>query len=685
MTAARKDDAPATGLGAIRARITEVDAQLLALLAQRRGLALDVAREKQKTGAAVRDPDVERRGLVELIRRGRDMGLDAHLVTRLFQGIIEDSVLLQQAALHSSENAEDGVRLRRVAFLGSAGSYSQQATQKYYARRPGKLIEIGRPSFEEVLRTVEDGEADSALLPIENSTSGSINDVYDLLQHTSLSIIGELTHKIEHCLLAKSEDATLAEIKRLYSHPQVYAQCSHFLARLGNVDVVYCDSTSAAMAQALDDTEAGTGAAAIGSAFGGELHGLHVIESDLANQKQNHTRFIVVARTPASVPPAVPAKTMLILSVDQKAGSLVDALIVFRDHGINMTKLESRPLHGNPWEELFYVDLEGNLRDPAMASALDTLARRTRYLKVLGCYPSEDVKPTEVPADALRRVPARPAQAVPVAHIPSGAADAPARWRMASRAHKAESSVIKVGPVSIGEGFTVIAGPSAVESPEQIAAAARAVREHGGAILHGGCFVPKTGTMKAERPGRARLEMLSEAGAHFGLPVLTQVTTPTEIADAARSADMLQIGAGQMSDIALLEAAGLTHRPILLRRHALASAEELLEAAERILTQGNRQIVLCEGGVRTAEPAARDTLGLAAVPLLKSMSHLPVIVDPTHAAARRELIAPLARAAKAAGADGLIVQVHPDPDHAQQAGTGHALNPEAFAALMQCL
>jgi chorismate mutase/prephenate dehydratase len=386
---------PVPELENLRTKITDLDGQLLALLAERQQLTNQVAETKIHHHIPVRDQVREEQLLVRLIKQGQKFGLDAHYVTQLFHVVIEDSVLNQQALLAQRANPGSTLPLNRVAFLGDKGSYSYLATQKYFSRRPGELMEIGCQSFAEIIKRVETNEADYAVLPIENTSSGSINEVYDQLQHTQLSIIGELTHPIRHALLVAT-NTDIAKIKTLYAHPQVFAQCSHFLAELGNVEVKPCDSTSAAMIT-VNELNSDT-IAAIGSEAGGGLYGLTAIKSNLANQKENHSRFIVVARSAVNVPLQVPAKTTLIMSTIQKPGALVEALIVLRENRINMTKLESRPITGNPWEEMFYIDVEGNLHDGPMQKAFDELKATTRYFKVLGCYPSEEISPTKVAA-----------------------------------------------------------------------------------------------------------------------------------------------------------------------------------------------------------------------------------------------------------------------------------------------
>jgi len=384
-----------TELEIIRDKITDIDNQILSLLASRQQLTTQVAETKITQHIPVRDQKREEQLLIRLIKQGKQVGLDAHYVTQLFHVIIEDSVLTQQAILAARANPGSTLPLNRVAFLGNKGSYSYLATQKYFARRPGELLELGCQSFAEIIHKVETSEADYAVLPIENTSSGSINEVYDQLQHTHLSIIGELTHPIKHALLV-SGNVELSQVKTLYAHPQVFAQCSHFLAELGNVEVKTCDSTSAAMLMVSELKRADI--AAIGSEAGGALYGLHAIKSNLANQKENHSRFIVVARNAVKVPLQVPAKTTIVMSTIQKPGALVEALIVLRDNQINMTKLESRPITGNPWEEMFYLDVEGNIQDGPMQLAIDELKATTRFIKVLGCYPSEEINPTKVAA-----------------------------------------------------------------------------------------------------------------------------------------------------------------------------------------------------------------------------------------------------------------------------------------------
>lgn len=373
----------------LRERISALDLKLLALLAERRELAIEVGKTKLHSHRPIRDKERERDLLDALIAAAKPYDLDGFYVTRLFQLIIEDSVLTQQALLQHQLNPISQ-HSARIAFLGPKGSYSHLAARQYAARHFDRLIECGCQKFQDIFAQVETGQADYAILPIENTSSGSINEVYDLLQHTSLSIVGELTNPIDHCVLVAG-DSDLSQIETVYSHPQPFQQCSQFLNRFPHWKIEYTESTAAAMEKVAKLNSPKV--AALGSEAGGALYGLQVLEHNLANQQQNITRFIVLARKAIDVSEQVPAKTTLIMATGQQSGALVEALLVLRDNGIIMTKLESRPINGNPWEEMFYIDVQANLRADAMQKALRDLAPITRSLKVLGCYPSDTVVP----------------------------------------------------------------------------------------------------------------------------------------------------------------------------------------------------------------------------------------------------------------------------------------------------
>lgn len=381
-------------LDEIRHSINEIDTQLLALFAKRRAISIEVAKNKLFSQRPIRDQRREQELLAYLTQVGHPMGLSAHFIQQVFQLIIEDSVLIQQDFVQQQKNPEHTDAGNSVAYLGPLGSYSSLAARKFLGRQLSDIREISCSSFNQVFHEVESGACQYGVLPIENMTSGSINEVYDLMQQTSLSIVAELTYPIDHCLLT-AVDTNINDIEVIYGHPQPIMQSSHYLDSNPHIRKVFCDSSSAAMLKVKE--LASPNAAAIGSAEGGDIYGLIKIASGLANQPDNCTRFLIVAREPIKVSPLVPAKTTFIMSTTQKTGSLVEALLVLRNHNINMTKLESRPIPGNPWEEMFYVDVAANLESDEMQAAIQDLQSSTRYVKILGCYPSEDVHPVSSP------------------------------------------------------------------------------------------------------------------------------------------------------------------------------------------------------------------------------------------------------------------------------------------------
>ncbi len=258
-------------------------------------------------------------------------------------------------------------------------------------------------------------------------------------------------------------------------------------------------------------------------------------------------------------------------------------------------------------------------------------------------------------------------------------------YKLVSAEGRASRSIVKVGEAFFGgTGLVVAAGPCSVESRDQLLTAARAVRECGAQVLRGGAFKPRTSPYDFQGLGHEGLDFLVEAREATGMPIVTEACAVKEVDLVAEHADIVQIGARNMQNYDLLQAAGKTAKPVLLKRGLSATIDEWLKAAEYVAATGNTDIIFCERGIRTFETETRFTLDIAAVPVLKRLTHLPVIVDPSHASGRRELVTPLALAAVAAGADGLIVEVHPNPERALSDGA-QALTPPMFASLMRDL
>ncbi len=255
-------------------------------------------------------------------------------------------------------------------------------------------------------------------------------------------------------------------------------------------------------------------------------------------------------------------------------------------------------------------------------------------------------------------------------------------FKLASRDFHPEDSVVKINGISVGTPQVIVmAGPCSVESREQLMETAAAVKQAGAHILRGGAFKPRTSPYAFQGLGLKGLELLREARDEFHLPIVTEVMSPQDVTLVAQYADILQIGSRNMQNFALLHAVGEMQKPVLLKRGLMSTIEELLMAAEYILSHGNQRVILCERGIRTFETATRNTFDINAIPVLKSLTHLPVLADPSHGTGKWELVTPIARAAVAAGADGLIIEVHCDPARALSDGA-QSLKPDKFASMI---
>jgi chorismate mutase/prephenate dehydratase len=370
----------------LRARLDELDTRLVTVVAEREKAIEEVARLKASSDVAVRDLLREQHQLERLCDLAKSHNLSAHLVERIWNELLEHSLRLQLHHLVDGQNPElramDPVR---VAYQGADGAYSQIAAERHFAGVRSKLVTHGHASFVGMLEAVSTGAADYGMLPVENTTAGSVNDAYDALTRTELCVVGEEVLRVEHCLLALA-DIEPSAIRRVYSHPQALAQCSVFLSGLKNCTVEAFTDTAMSVERVLKEGDASQ--AAIASERAGALHGLHVIARNIANQKQNFTRFMVVSRSPLRFDERIACKTSLIFSTRHERGALVRCLNVLADQGLNLTKLEARPRSGSPFEYLFYLDFEGNQESAAVQRALGQMQALASYWRVLGSYPA---------------------------------------------------------------------------------------------------------------------------------------------------------------------------------------------------------------------------------------------------------------------------------------------------------
>jgi len=382
----RRTRPAAEDLAEIRAALDLADRKLLETLLERLVRVRDVARLKEDGLPFLRDHEREAELLARVEGWARELGLDPFRVREIYREVIAMSVKVQEEALLRRESAARSERhARRVAYQGGEGSYSHIAARKYFAERAGEMQFLGFRTFSQALREAESGDAGYAFLPIENTTAGSINETYDLLRSTDLAIVGEEVLEVRHCLLAATP-TDAASLRRILSHPQALAQCAAFLRGLPGAEPVAYEDTAEAARKVREDCDPAQ--AAIASEEAATLHSLVVIARDIADQPENWTRFVLVSSVELRPDPRIPSKTSLVLTTPHRHGALAHCLAVLAEHGLNLTKLESRPIPRRPWEYLFYIDFEGSLAEDPAAHAVAALRGDCPYLKVLGSYPA---------------------------------------------------------------------------------------------------------------------------------------------------------------------------------------------------------------------------------------------------------------------------------------------------------
>ena len=365
-------------LSTLRDRIDAVDRQLIALLAERLRIVEEVALAKLDAASPFRDRQREEALLLRLRERAAEAGLDAHQVERLYRVVMDMSVAHQEATVRNRPDTP-----LRIAYQGVEGSFSHLAAQRRYGGRQGGALLTGYSSFRAAADAVIHGAADLALLPIENTTAGSINETYDLLADGVLHITGEVVSTIEHCLLALP-GASIGELRTVISHPQALAQCQAFFAEHPHLTPrAELDTAGSArrVAEANDRT-----LGAIASADAGRRYGLAVLAQGIQSASGNATRFVEVGLRPAPLGHDIAAKTSLVLALTDRPGALGEVLMRFAARNLSLTKLESRPIPSAPFTYRFYVDVLGHVDSAPFQAALADIKPLTTELRILGTY-----------------------------------------------------------------------------------------------------------------------------------------------------------------------------------------------------------------------------------------------------------------------------------------------------------
>jgi chorismate mutase/prephenate dehydratase len=552
----------------------------------------------------------------------------------------------------------------RIGFQGEKGAYSEKAIGVLY---PDYSVEkIAYRTFYDVVDDLKKERIHFGLLPIENSIIGSITHTYDLLLENKLTIVNEVIIPIHHALLAL-KGVKQADLKVIYSHPAAIAQCEVFLRKFRQAEIIPTYDT-AGSAKLIAEKQMNQ-AAAVAGEEAAELYGLHLLYKNIEDYPHNQTRFVQILLQPQASDSDfyMPGKVSAVFDTLDQPGMLYQCLGVFDRYKVNLTHLSSRPHKTEPWKYHFFVDMDGHASDESIAAAFEEIRRLTGFLHVFGSYPR-----FQDPAG-------------PVVYNKSAAKGKKKDGPLYSLDHQSRPTIIDVQGRKIGgEQFIIMAGPCSVEGRHQMIESAKIVAEHGAHILRGGAFKPRTSPYAFQGLGEEGLRLLREAGDLYNLPVVTEVVAVDDVSLVAEYADILQIGARNMQNFVLLKEVGRTKKPVLLKRGMMATIKELLLSAEYILAQGNPDVILCERGIRTFETSTRNTLDISAVPVLKGLTHLPVIIDPSHATGIDRLIDPVSRAAMAVGADGIIVEVHFNPPTALS-DADQALDERQFKTLVHSL
>ncbi|MGE5718232.1 MAG: 3-deoxy-7-phosphoheptulonate synthase [Acidobacteriota bacterium] len=525
-----------------------------------------------------------------------------------------------------------------VGYQGQPGSFSARA-----AARCGKPVAF--PTFERTLRALLAGEIACAVLPAVNRVDGPILESLDSLARSLLEPESAIAVEAEievpvRLVLAAPEGLALESVREVHSQAAVLRQCRHLLARLDAIPIDTHDTAYAAFRV----KEAGGPRAAVCSEEAALEAGLLFLEEDVSDVRPNTTRFWRLGRaggaadaSPADDVPESPAPRVVFYAGIRASSALAEA-------GAELLSLPGTP--ADPVRG-FAVVPEKNVARAAAGTGKPAAQERVIWL---GPAP-EFVRPPR-----MRDIPK-------VTEV-------------------REPSVVAVGPFVVGGGRrAVIAGPCAVESPEQVARLARAVARAGATALRGGVFKPRTSPYSFQGHGLDALGWMKEAGDAVGLPIVTEVMAPAQVVPVAERADVLQIGARNCQNYDLLREAGRSSRPVFLKRGFGTTVEEWLSSAEYLLDAGCKDVILCERGIRTFEKATRGTLDLGGLLAARSLTHLPLFADPSHAAGRRDLVPGLARAAWGAGVDGLMIEVHDAPESALSDGP-QALLPEDLEELL---
>jgi chorismate mutase/prephenate dehydratase len=676
-------------LQTIRDKLDSVDKQIVDGLAQRILLVSEVARIKSGDTRALRDILREEELLTKLLKFGSDLGVDRYLLTRVYQEILEHSLRLQENYINHPHGMTSDAAAVVAAFQGTEGSYSHAAATRFFRGRKESIELRGFATVDEVLRAVETAAVTYGVIAIENTAAGSLNESYESLTRARLHVIGEEVHKIEHYLMAL-QDVPLSRIKRIYSHPLAIFLCSNFLASVTHAHVETFPDTAMAARKIRDDQDLSQ--AAIASKEAARLYGLHILKKNVANQKVNFTRYMVVAREPVQYDLRIPCKTSIIFGTSHEHGALLRCLQICAEFQLNLTKLESRPRADTPWEYLFYMDFEGNVADPTVQNALQSLTAQTSYLKVLGSYPARTTKENR-PAEPrpLRAATGQIGQARQTGQLGQGStasevavvsSDMPSSDPVRPHAARTRGAgprvVFEVAGHTLGGqgeslGVELVGYPSVQTAVADIAE----LKERGVQFVY-----LSNRTLRARDRGKdpaaeskalwGPIRELHEAAFRSHVGTIVEVRSARDLEDAASLGDMLALidheGSGtralshgadpDMRESSPEAHAGNLDKPIMVMRGVTESEQAWVARAQQIMARGNRRVALCDAGlhVHGQSHPMLDLVSLASVGRALPVPVWVQLMDTTPDDSQR---AAVGRAARAIGLHGLMFRVGP--------------------------
>ncbi len=629
----------------IRESISDIDESLMSLIAERRKLSIAVAEIKQAINKPLRDQTREQQLLESLVNKASLLGIESRYITALFTTIIKDSVRHQQQYLQAKLTPEIKAKTSKsIAVLGGIGAYSHLAAEQFFNHDDHQYQACD--SFKEIIDKVENETVKYGVIPIENTTSGGITEVYDLLLNSSLQIIGEQKLAINHCLVAKP-GMKLTEVTKIVAHPQAARQCSEELANKTSAKISLIESTAHALQLVLEKQN--TNVAAIASEQAANLFGLTVLRKNLANQRQNFTRFLVLSKKAISVSLSVQSKTTIALSTAQHPGSLAKVLSLFENANIALTKLESRPIPDKPWEQLFYIDFDGNIKDPLVSKTLDKLCHYCKFVKSFGSYPTENITATQVPTEQLANASLIRNQQQSESQLTS---DSPTKRIANTEDHK--ETIVQLAGTYIGKQyFELVANIAPIKNTQQVQQCLNQLSDSGTKILSSKIdeFVecPPTEPMGFKQQFKS-IQQLSNS---LALSAIISVNNLQQLLQAAEHELTPSIDSAYFQHQSLLESAGSLATPVLLKCNDTTSINELLSAAELVSLKGNQQILLS-----LEYDLSRSTDNtLNKIVSLKSQTHLPLLIEIKNQQMNMGLLVKLVNSLRTLGVNAVALEV----------------------------